>query len=400
MSQKTIQIDPTLLSISGRSSKSGTKKREKKKKPKAATLVKPDRMKKQWIQRVKEYQMRKQSEAEASRKEEEKKVEEQSLQDFNDEFSKSLSDMRALADARRVEKREKRSKKRRDRQQRAHVSPSIATNSVPGVNVLLDLPPDLAPTSPRQPLSSKPVAVSTRPAPALLATGPLTPALTPALLTPALLTPALLTPAPPPAPAPSPPIQSFENRFPRPATKPAPPYSTLRNGTRPTYREWKRGQTMKNRDGSGVQFGGESIVKDTGMSEREKRLQTAKETLSKLHNTSGGKQRRKKNKSKTPRMIKKRRTTKTIKHRVGKRNGTISVLVKNNDTRKLVQSEKVKLQRTSIVDIKKYLRARNLIKAGSNAPNDVLRKMYEQCMLSGDLTNQSSDVLIHNFMAN
>jgi hypothetical protein len=28
---------------------------------------------------------------------------------------------------------------------------------------------------------------------------------------------------------------------------------------------------MKNRDGSGVQFGGESIVKDTGMSEREKR---------------------------------------------------------------------------------------------------------------------------------
>ena len=382
MSQKTIQIDPTLLSISGKSSKSGTKKRERKRKPKAATLVKPDRMKKQWIQRVKEYQMRKQSEAEANRKEEEKKADEQSLQDFNDEFSKSLSDMRALAEARRAEKKERRSKKRRDRQQRAHVSPSIATNSVPGVNVSLDLPPDLALTSPPQAPSSKPVAVSTRPAPA-----PLTPAPAPAPLTPA------------PAPAPAPPIQSFENKFPRPAIKPAPPYSTLRNGTRPTYREWKRGQTMKNRGGGGVQFGGESIAKDTGMSEREKRLQTAKDTLSKLHNPSGGKQRRK-NKSKTPRMIKKRRTTKTIKHRVGKRDGTISVLVKNNDTRKLVQSEKVKLQRTSIVDIKKYLRARNLIKAGSNAPNDVLRKMYEQCMLSGDLTNQSSDVLIHNFMAN
>ena len=372
MSQKTIQIDPTLLSISGKSSKSGTKKRERKRKPKAATLVKPDRMKKQWIQRVKEYQMRKQSEAEANRKEEEKKAEEQSLQDFNDEFSKSLSDMRALAEARRAEKKERRSKKRRDRQQRAHVSPSIATNSVPGVNVSLDLPPDLVPTSPRQAPPSKPAAVSTRPVPA-----PLTH-----------------------APAPAPPTQSLENKFPRPAIKPAPPYSTLRNGTRPTYREWKRGQTMKNRDGGGVQFGGESIVKDTGMSEREKRLQTAKATLSKLHNPSGGKQRKKKNKSKTPRMIKKRRTTKTIKHRVGKRDGTISVLVKNNDTRKLVQSEKVKLQRTSIVDIKKYLRARNLIKAGSNAPNDVLRKMYEQCMLSGDLTNQSSDVLIHNFMAN
>ena len=381
MSQKTIQIDPTLLSLSGKSSKSGTKKRERKKKPKAATLVKPDRMKKQWIQRVKEYQMRKQSEAVANRKEDEKRAEEQSLQDFNDEFSKSLSDMRALAEARRAEKKERRSKKRRDRQQRAHVSPSIAKNSVPGVNVSLDLPPDLVPTSPRQAPSSTPAAVSTRPAPAPL--------------TPAPLTPAPLTPAP----APAPPIQSFENKFPRPSIKPAPPYSTLRNGSRPTYREWKRGQTMKKRDG-GVQFGGESIVKDTGMSEREKRLQTAKETLSRLHNPSGGKQKKKRNNSKTPRMIKKRRTTKTIKHRVGKRDGTISVLVKNNDTRKLVQSEKVKLQRTSIVDIKKYLRARNLIKAGSNAPNDVLRKMYEQCMLSGDLTNQSSDVLIHNFMAN
>jgi hypothetical protein len=375
MSQKTIQIDPTLLSLSGKSSKSGTKKRERKKKPKAATLVKPDRMKKQWIQRVKEYQMRKQSEAEANRKDEEKKAEVQSLQDFNDEFTKSLTDMRALADARRTEKMERRSKKRRDRQQRAHVSPSIATNSVPGVNVSLDLPPDLAPTSPRQPTSSSP---SFFPAPSKPDA----------------------TPTPPsPSPVPDLPAQSFENKFPRPSIKPAPPYSTLRNGSRPTYREWKRGQTMKNRDGGGVQFGGEPIVKDSGMSEREKRLHTAKETLSRLHNP-GGKQKKKKNKPKTPRMIKKRRTTKTIKHRVGKRDGTISVLVKNNDTRKLVQSEKVKLQRTSIVDIKKYLRARNLIKAGSNAPNDVLRKMYEQCMLSGDLTNQSSDVLIHNFMAN
>ena len=95
----------------------------------------------------------------------------------------------------------------------------------------------------------------------------------------------------------------------------------------------------------------------------------------------------------------KKRITRTIRHRVGRKDGKVGVLIKDAHTRKRVQTEKAQLRRTSIVEIKRFLRSRNLIKAGSSAPNDVLRKMYEQCMLSGDLKNESDEVLLHNFMS-
>ena len=48
-------------------------------------------------------------------------------------------------------------------------------------------------------------------------------------------------------------------------------------------------------------------------------------------------------------------------------------------------------------DVKLYLREHNLIKIGSNAPNDVLRKMYESSMLAGEITNSNAETLLHNF---
>ena len=55
------------------------------------------------------------------------------------------------------------------------------------------------------------------------------------------------------------------------------------------------------------------------------------------------------------------------------------------------------LKRKNINDIKSYLREHNLIKIGSNAPNDVLRNLYESAMLSGEITNSNSHILLHNF---
>jgi hypothetical protein len=77
---------------------------------------------------------------------------------------------------------------------------------------------------------------------------------------------------------------------------------------------------------------------------------------------------------------------------------TVSVLIKNRATRKKIINAQKELKKQSITDIKEYLREHNLIKVGSNAPNDVLRKMYENSMLAGELTNINKETMLHNFM--
>ena len=76
---------------------------------------------------------------------------------------------------------------------------------------------------------------------------------------------------------------------------------------------------------------------------------------------------------------------------------SVSVLVKDRFTRKKVITAQKDLKRKPIHDIKLYLRDHNLIKVGSNAPNDVIRKLYESSMLAGEITNKNSETLLYNF---
>ena len=92
---------------------------------------------------------------------------------------------------------------------------------------------------------------------------------------------------------------------------------------------------------------------------------------------------------------------KTIKRKytLGKSNikKKVSVLIKDRGTRKLILSAQKELKKQNINDIKLYLRNHNLIKSGSNAPNDVIRKLYESAMLAGEITNSNTETLLHNF---
>ena len=93
-----------------------------------------------------------------------------------------------------------------------------------------------------------------------------------------------------------------------------------------------------------------------------------------------------------------KRVTRTLKYKLGKHaNGTVSVLIKNSQTRRKVQTEQALLKQKSILDIKNDLRSKNLLKAGSNAPSDVLRQLYEQSILAGQVENKAKETLIHNY---
>ena len=89
-----------------------------------------------------------------------------------------------------------------------------------------------------------------------------------------------------------------------------------------------------------------------------------------------------------------------MKYNLGKKGKHISVLIKNNNTRKKIKHEQSLLRQKPMQEIKEYLRTKNLIKSGTLAPNDVLREMYEKAILSGDIHNKSKDTLIHNFFTN
>jgi hypothetical protein len=93
-----------------------------------------------------------------------------------------------------------------------------------------------------------------------------------------------------------------------------------------------------------------------------------------------------------------KKVTRTLKYKLGKHaNGKVSVLIKNNQTRRRVQTEQAQLKQKSIIDIKNYLRSKNLLKVGSEAPNDVLRHIYEQSILAGQIENKAKETLIHNY---
>lgn len=92
--------------------------------------------------------------------------------------------------------------------------------------------------------------------------------------------------------------------------------------------------------------------------------------------------------------------TRTKKYKIGKKKGAnhIGILIKNRETLKNIKNEVTKLKTKSIQEIKNYLREKNLIKVGSQSPNDVLRKLYENAILSGEITNTNDNNMLFNYL--
>ena len=92
--------------------------------------------------------------------------------------------------------------------------------------------------------------------------------------------------------------------------------------------------------------------------------------------------------------------SRTIKYNLGKKGKFISVLVKNRESRKKILEECNRLKETNLIDMKNYLKRHKFLKSGSNAPPEIIKKMYEQCLLAGDIRNLNNKSFIQNYLAN
>lgn len=331
-STKTIQVNKDFFSLSGKSSK----RREKRKKPeRPKTLANPTKLRKEFMKRVQAFQDKKRRDEQRNTRSgggDKAAAVDPELESFNKDFDRTVDFMQELAARRAKHRQTQKANKEARRAQRQ-------------VEVSVDTPTEWSPM-PGKDREDKPARVedgSKRP-----------------------------------------------NVIETPAVKvtlgPEPPYSTLRGGTKPTYRDWIR-QTQKRPQEYKPKLEISGLPHKAKTTERAERLKAFKDSR------AGGKE-----KPVGRRMIRTKRTTRTVKRKLGKSGRSVGVLIKSRETRKRIQTDRIKLSQTSILEIKRYLRDRNLIKAGSRAPNDVLRKMYEQCVLTGDVSNKSADVLIHNYM--
>ena len=73
-------------------------------------------------------------------------------------------------------------------------------------------------------------------------------------------------------------------------------------------------------------------------------------------------------------------------------------MIKNNKTKKQKKNELYIAKNKPLNEIKFELKKKNLIKNGSESPNDVLRKIYEDSITSGEINNTNGKNQIYNYL--
>jgi hypothetical protein len=394
MLKKTIKINPELFNIGDKTRKN----REKKSRPSIPAVIKPNSLKKELLNRIKEHRTK---ETDGGLK-----------PSFNDEFHDSINYLSSLS---KKHKEDSEREKKREAISNRTVKNYQTYNTTPSPNIQLYQPPQYA--IPTQMQTQMPMVNLELPE-------ELQETYTPVLIEPTS-TPIKINAYTPSAEV---------------------PYGCLKGGTKPTFRAWSA--TRKNYDLLSIPTQPKlqisipeppevhAVVQEP-INDREKKLellrikmrkheesqsqiQTAPNIINQLEmrepelklpppdtsllNTSISTSNELKQsiEDSIPPPEKKfiKRTIKR-KYTLGKSKiyNTVSILLKDNRTRKNVINAHKELKRTSINDVKKYLKTRGLVKVGSNAPNDVLRKTYESAMMAGEVINKNKETLLHNFLS-
>ena len=264
--------------------------------------------------------------------------------------------------------------------------------------------------------------------PELMPNAPMTTSMLPVISTPVMPTPMLMSsPAPSPSPSPIsiPMIESFELRD----SEPEPtslktstptfspvkltddkPYGCLKGGKKPTFRLYNK--TIKHSHSHENDFNnGDNIYaerqqklndlrnkhnpKVTNLAlENEEKGEKGEKHENKINNSSSSSS----SSNRVTKIRKRLRKTITKRFKLGKQGNVVGVLIKNNDTRKKIQKEHGLLKNKNLSDVKKYLVEQKLMKIGSTAPPNIIRKIYEDSVLTGEVENIGKDVILHNFL--
>lgn len=410
---KKIEINPALFNIGGSHSKS-KKNREKKIKP-ISTLISPNILKNKLLKRIKEHKIKEIHNLENNKKtlpsESTPSLVDHSINTdigkYTDEFNDSIQYLQTLSKEKNEKERNaKNIQKRKDTLQTQTIKnyKSIG-GSMPFVNI--DLPDELR-EKPLIVVNTSPMQTNTQ----------------------------MQTNTP----------MQTNTQMQKPYVLDNLPYGILKNGIKPTYRTWNKTQknlilpsNTQNSLNFGIDNASIQSIHSKPVSERENHLNILKERIkqkqqqmipqaaqsqslfsnisiansdSNLNMGMGmdmdieGPNRLKPNLLETQsihpmsptKQIHKKTTCKKYTLGKFKHKNCVGILLKDRNTRKKVITAHRELKRHPINDVKKYLREHNLIKIGSNAPNDVVRKIYESAMLAGEITNNNNDILIHNFI--
>ena len=389
MSNKTISINPSLFTLNGSKTK---KNKEKRQKPSINPIISPNVLKNKLLKRIKEHKQRETENLENNKNKLSNEINEldskfevkeiNELNKFSDEFNDSINYLQTLSKQKKINDEktnyDKQKQKRKEDLERKTLKNHeiISQQSQPYIN--LELPEELKinselfiPTETNISIKSDQV-----------------------------------------------------------------PYGILKGGNKPTYRDWTKTQRNSMVTNPNAALIIQNYQTNKVKNERENRLNNLREKL-KIKEIENSKIERKpeENEMMTQNFIQKplsessiypaivnkseelnnilkpedkeriiaikKIIKKTIKRKYtlgkSKIERKVGVLIKDRGTRKKVLSAQKELKRKPMNDIKSYLRDHNLIKVGSNAPNDVIRKLYESAMLAGEITNSNSETLLYNF---
>jgi hypothetical protein len=394
---KTIQLNPQFLSSSSTRNTDTRKMRDKKEKPN--TLVQPNNMRNQLLKKIKDYQSKTEGAAAT-----ETDTDRQNILEFSDEFNKSLHFLQDLTN------------KKNDL-----FKPSKTRKNPKSYEVDIDLPDEMKTNddiinNESKPINNEPINNESKP----INNDPINDEYKP-INDKSIFDKSIFDIPTEVAPtttsvAPSKIQHTTISTFTAPTIQFKPStYSSIKNGSKPTYRE------LNNTNKPMITI---EDKPNTIESENHKMLEKIKSDYKKSNiqtqSLEGGRAEYSANEvganqvganelgsnqvvvganQVEPRILRRiKRTTRTCKYRLGKLGNKVSVLIKDYKTRKNIQNECYKLEKTSITDVKNFLRKKNLLKVGSVADDAVLREMYEQCILAGDIQNNNKETLIHNYL--